>query len=150
MYEQLSIFDLMQPVSDVPVVNSEGCIPAELLKPTKWEAWKYSRVDCKLNGGPYVINAMLAILPGNRLYAKEWMLYPFMHELKSSLEVEKMYQKIRKKIVERIEWNNDKQKTWQIDELPDLEDMYLYKDDEYSCKEYARKMIYGYSPQKEG
>lgn len=150
MYEQLSIFDILKPSDEVPVVNSDGFIPAKLLAPTRWEAWKYSNTDFELNGGPYVINAMLAILPGNRLYVKEWMLYPFIHELKSSLEVEKMYQKIRKKIVERIEWNNDKQKTWQIDELPDLEDMYLYKDGEYSCKEYARKMIYGYSPQKEG
>ena len=144
MYEQFSIFDFILPAEKVPTVNGEGRILADLLIPSRWEAWKYSRSDWTLNGGPYVINAILAVLPGNRLYVKEWMMYPFMYEMKSALEVDKMYQKIRSNIVERISRNNEIQRTWSVNELPPLEDMWLFKDKEYSCKEYASKMLYGY------
>lgn len=144
MYEQLSIFDIIKPSTTIPAVDKEGRIKSELLVPERWEAWKFSKSDWSLNGNPYIIDAVLVVLPGNRLYVKEWMLYPFMHELKSAEAVDKMYHTIRKKIVEKIEQNNDIQKAWQVNELLKLEDMYWYKDGEYSCKEYAEKMLYGY------
>lgn len=145
MTGQLSLFDVMQSTIDVPSVNDAGYIPAEALVPIKWECWKYSRSDCTLNGGePYIINAILAILPGNRLYVKDWMLYPFMHELETTCEVSKMYHSIRKKIVERMAHNDHIHRVWQVDELIPLEDMWLYKDGEYSCREYAEKILYGY------
>lgn len=145
MQGQYSIFDYLLPKENVPTVNIRGYISADLLIPSRWEAWKFSRKDATLLGGkPYVIDAVLAVLPGNRLYVKEWMLYPFMHELKSAEKVEKMYQEIRAKIVDRIARNNEIQNTWQVNELPPLEDMWQFKDGEYSCKEYASKMMYGY------
>lgn len=145
MTGQLSIFDVMQGDIEVPSVNEEGYIPAELLVPIKFECWKYSNSEWTLHGGkPYVIDAVLAILPGNRLYVKDWVLYPFMHELSTTCEVSKMYHAIRKKIVERMAHDNDFQRTWKVDELLPLEDMWKYKDGEYSCKEYAEKALYGY------
>lgn len=141
----MSIFDIMEGAESIPSVNDEGYIPSEELIPLKWEAWKYSNSEWTLSGGkPYIIDAVLAILPGNRLYVKDWMLYPFMYELNSAGEVLNMYCALRKKIVERKARNNDSQKTWQADELPPLEDMWKYKEGEYSCKEYAKTALYGY------
>lgn len=150
MEEQISIFDILQPsliVSDtnVPEVNENGYIPSEKLVPVKWEAWKFSRNDWTLRGGePYIIDAFLVILPGNRLYVKEWMTYPFMYECKTAIKTDKMYYSLREKIVERIKDNNDIQQTWKVDTLPPLENMWKYKDGEYSCKEYAEKILYRY------
>lgn len=144
MYEQINIFNFINTTYDVPIADSTGKIASDLLIPECWEAWHYYRSDCTLNNGPYIINALLVILPGNRLYVKEWMKYPFMYELKSRVDVEKMYQQIRLKIVGRMENNSDSERTWQTDTLPTLEDMYKYKDGEYSCKEYADKILFGY------
>lgn len=145
MTGQLSIFDVMQSTMDVPSVNEEGYISSDLLVPIKWEHWKYADDKLTLNGGePYVISAILAIFPGNRLYVKDWMLYPFMHELPTACEVSKTYHTIRKKIIERMTHDNEFQRTWKVDELPTFQDMWQYKDGEYSCKEYAEKMIHGY------
>lgn len=145
MFEQINLFDMIQSPLEIPEVNAEGYIPSSELHPIRWEAWKYFKKDWTLNGGaPYIISAMLAILPGNRLYVKEWMLYPFMHELKSSEDVERMYHAIRKKIIEREERNDENQRTWQVEEMPPLEDMWQYEKGEYSCKEYAGKMLHGY------
>lgn len=145
MMEQVNIFDVMQSGLDVPLPNGEGFIPSDALKPVKWEHWKYAKSDWTLRGGePYVIDAVLAILPGNRLYVKEWMLYPFMYELKTSWEVAKKYNALRRQIVERMAWNDNIQQTWQVDELPQFSDMWKYKDGEYSCEEYARTALYGY------
>lgn len=145
MVVQMSIFDIMEGAENIPSVNDEGYIPSEELVPLKWEAWKYSNSEWTMNGGkPYIIDAVLAILPGNRLYVKDWMMYPFMYELKSAGDVLNMYCALRKKIVERKARNNDVQKTWQTDELPLLEDMWEYQEGEYSCKEYAQKTLYGY------
>lgn len=147
MLGQLSIFDILQPEKEIPTVNGEGYIPACELDPIRWEAWHYSNSKWTMNGGqPYMIKAVLAVLPGNRLYVKEWFTYAFMHELKDENAIEKMYACIRKKIVERMEYNNDYQKTWQVNELPALRDMWRYKEGEYSEKDYAEKMLYGYRP----
>lgn len=143
--EQLSIFDTIQFSFSVPDVNSEGYIPSEDLVPIKWEAWKYSRDDWTLRGGePYIIDAFVALLPGNRVYVKDWMLYPFMHECKNAMDADKLYFSLRKKIVEREKYNSSIQRTWKVDSLPSLEDMWKYKDGEYSCKEYAKTALYGY------
>lgn len=145
MTGQINIFDMMESSLDVPTPNEDGMISAELLVPIKWERWKFSKSDWTLMGGkPYVIEAVLAVLPGNRLYVKDWMLYPFMFELGSPWEVSKKYNAARAKIVERMVRNNDIQRTWQVDEAPQLEDMWKYKDGEYSCAEYARTALYGY------
>lgn len=144
MFEQLSFFDLGQPEVKIPEVNEKGFIPAEELVPTRYEAWKYSNDNLSLRDGPYIIDAFVAILPGNRLYVKDWMLYPFMHEMKTAMAVEKAYHKAKESIEERIQWNDEHKRTWKIDSLPALEDMWKYKDGEYSCKDYAEKMLYGY------
>jgi len=145
MCEQLSIFDVMQSGMDVPTVNEKGYIPAEALVPIKWEHWKYSDSTMTLRGGePYVIDAALAILPGNRLYVKDWMMYPFMYEFDTSCAVSKEYFAIRKRIVERKKNDNDTRKTWQVDELPTLRDMWKCEERRYSCEEYAHKTLYGY------
>ena len=149
--EQVNIFDVMQSSSQIPFPNEEGFISSELLVPFKWECWKYERKDWTLRGGePYVIEAVLAMLPGNRLYVKDWMLYPFMYELKSSWEVAKKYNAMRSKIVERMAHNDNIQRTWQADEMPQLVDMWKYKDGEYSCEEYAKKIICGYQIGEKG
>ena len=143
--EQMSIFDTIQSSFSVHVVNNEGFIPAEDLVPVGWEAWKYSRDDWTLRGGePYIIDAFLALLPGNRVYAKEWMMYPFMYECKTAMEADKLYFSLRKKIVEREKYNSTIQRTWKVDSLPPLVDMWKYKDGEYGCEEYAKIALYGY------
>ena len=96
--DQINIFDVMQSAYDVPDPNEEGMIPAELLTPISWDRWMYSNDNWTKNGGaPYIIEAVLAKLPGNRLYVKAWMLYPFMHEFSSSEKLEKAYIAERKK-----------------------------------------------------
>ena len=145
MWSQVNLFDICECSSDIPSPDEKGCISSELLKPIRWEAWRFSRTDWTMNNGcPYIITALLAVLPGNRLYVKEWMMYPFMYEFASSDELEKVYNAKRKKIVERIQHNNNIQNTCQINVLPSMEDMYRYKNGEYSCKEYADKVLYGY------
>lgn len=140
MWSQTSIFDVGECPADIPVPDENGCITADQLTPIRWEAWKFSNSDWTLFGGkPYVTDAVLVILPGNRLYVKEWMLYPFMYELASAEEVEKQYYSLRKKIVERMKNNNETQKTWQVDALPQLSDMYLCNTGTYSCLEYAKR-----------
>lgn len=148
--EQINMFDVLQSSlnitdEDVPTINDEGYIASEKLIPVKFEAWKFSRDDWTLSGGePYIIDAFLVILPGNRVYAKEWMMYPFMYECKTAKDADELYFSLRKKIVEREKTNNNIQRTWKTDSLPALEDMWKYKDGAYGCKEYATTALYGY------
>ena len=151
MISQIGIFDMMTSSLEIPMPNEQGFISAQDLEPVEWERWKYAKSDWTLMGGePYVIDAVLAILPGNRLYVKEWMLYPFMYEYKSTQEVFKKYRAIRQKIVERMARNNDIQRTWQVDEKPTLQDMWKCGENEYSCEEYARKANHGYQIRAKG
>ena len=152
MTDQFSLFDAFSEntssgsvVTNVPSVNSEGFIPADQLVPEKWEAWKYSDDNATLSGGrPYIIDAVVALLPGNRLYVKEWMLYPFMFEYSSPAKAEKKYLEYRQKIVERKQFDRPGKRTWQVSEMPPLKDMWQFADGEYSCCEYASTMLHGY------
>ena len=153
MSDQFNLFDTfaepapsIRKKSHIPQVNAEGFIPADQLIPEKWEAWKYADDNATLAGKPYVIDAVVALLPGNRLYVKEWMLYPFMWEFSSPSKAEKMYLTHRQKIVERKQWDNPEKgkRTWQSDVLPPLKDMWQYEDGEYSCYEYAATKLHGY------
>lgn len=146
MFEQLSLLDMMQSGMEVPRVNIGEYIPASQLQPIQWEAWKYSNSEWTLLGGkPYIIDAFVALLPGNRIYVKEWMLYPFMFDLGTSVKAEKQYEKLRQKIAtERSNCKPGTEMCWKADKLPAMEDMWQYKDGEYSCQEYAEKILYGY------
>lgn len=146
MVNQMSFYDFTgETVTPIPQVNAEGYIPAEQLVPVRWEAWKYHENNKTfMNGKPYILDAVVAVLPGNRLYIKEWMLYPFMYELESAKEVDKMYEQARERIVWRMTRNSRNCQTWQVNELPELSDMWKYSDTEYSCKEYAETRLYGH------
>lgn len=152
MFEQICLGDFMEmePAEWVPKVNDEWYIPSSELIPKRWEAWGHQNYTYTMgkddhgNPKPYIINAVIAVLPGKRLYVKEWMMYPFMHELKSDAEVEKMYRRLRSKIAEWESYNSNVKRTWKLDYLPELEDMWWYKDGDYSCREYAQKMLSGY------
>lgn len=153
--EQYSLFDMAEPAVEhdrsVPTVNSEGFIPAAQLIPEKWEAWKFANSKWTMLGGkPYVIEAVIALLPGNRLYVKEWMLYPFMYEFSTPTKAYKKYLECREKIVEYMKYNDEHRHTWQLDELPELSDMWRYADGEYSCKEYAMTAIHGHLRERTG
>ena len=145
--EQLNIFDTIQITCDIPKPNAQGMIPAEQLIPIRWKHWRYSNDNWTLGDGtsPYIIEACLVKLPGNRLYAKEWMKYPFMYEFASSEKLERAYAAAQKRIEERMERNNDTQRAWEVNYPPRLEDMWRYKDGEYSCREYAEKVLFGYA-----
>lgn len=159
MFDQFNLFDSAEFIveskstgtSIVPEVNEEGFIPADQLVPIKYEAWKYENKSWTLNNGPYVIDAYVAMLPGNRLLVKEWMLYAFMHTYKTEKQCEEAYLNLRKEIKKKSLKNNDTQRTWSVPDLPPLHDMWLYEPGEFSEKEYAQKRLYGYQLQrKEG
>lgn len=147
--EQLNIFDalnIMQTGFNIPVCNEKGYIPADHLIPIKQESWTFHKKDWTLRGGePYIIHSTVAILPGNRLYYKKWVEYPFMVELPNAKAVDELYYTIRQEIKEKAYHDNELQHTYTSKAMLPLEDMWQYEDGKYSCEQYAKTRLYGYS-----
>ena len=139
--EQLSIFD-----DFIEEEKSEDYISANDLIPEKWERWKFRDIRLtQRNGDIYEIEAVVALMPNNRVYVKEWMKYPFMYEFSTFREASKKYLEYRNIIVERMKYNNWHKKTWQTDEPPVFSDMWRCGEKEFSCFEYADKVNNGYN-----
>lgn len=149
---QLSLFDFLSidleelpdsSIEDIPMPDENNMIPAGKLKALEWEAWDYFNLNLTLNDGPYEIKAFLAILPGNRLYVKGWMRYPFMYQFANEKQLRKAYETERKLIAEwKFIENSEREGLFQIDRMPLMEDMYEFQENEFGCFDYCKNQNY--------